>query len=380
MPERYIWTEPVLCHYNFDLSKKWFIYFSVTDTISEKTKKVQFRGLINRFKKKDERVLNGNALKSYWKLELKSGWVPFANKDNPIVRPTINEAFSHILEVKASSCSKRTMDSYRHTIGVFTDWLRSTRLEKMKVEQFDAGYARQYMDYLTFKKQYHGRTWNDKLVIMSTFCNCMIDREWIAKNPFRKFKKQPKNIGRNIAFNDHEKRLLKDYFYNHDKPMYYFTQFVHYCFIRRSELTRLKVENIDWKNMTIIIPASASKNKKQESVVIPESFVGILKEMNLESLPSDWYIFGRRMHPGPLQYVNYNHISSRHNFISKKLGIDCSKGLYSWKHAGVCALYYAIKDIYAIMRQCRHSDISTTQIYLKSLGLLDNSAVRSAVW
>jgi integrase len=380
MPERYIWTEPVLRHYNYDLSKKWFVYFSVTDTFSNQTAKLQYRGFINRSKRKDERILQGNALRSYWKLELKSGWIPFDHKDKAIVRPTIAEAFSHILEVKASSCSKRTMESYRHTIGVFFTWLKSVRLDKLKIEFFNATYARQYMDYLTFTKKYHGRTWNDKLVIMSTFCNCMMDREWIIKNPFRKFKKQPKTIGRNIAFTDREKEILRDYLYANDRPIYYFTQFVHYCFIRRSELTRLKVENIDWKNMTIIIPSTASKNKKQESVVIPESFIEILKEMGIEGLPSDWYIFGRKMQPGPLQYVNYNHISSRHNLISQKLGIDSNKGLYSWKHSGVCSLYHAIKDIYAIMRQCRHSDISTTQIYLKSLGLLDNSAVRSAVW
>jgi integrase len=79
--------------------------------------------------------------------------------------------------------------------------------------------------------------------------------------------------------------------------------------------------------------------------------------------------------------VNYNHISTRHNRHLCDLGISDQKGLYSWKHSGACALYKVLNgDVYSLMRQLRHHDLNVTQIYLKSLGLLDNAAVRSAVW
>jgi len=248
------------------------------------------------------------------------------------------------------------------------------------VDRFQANHARAFFDYLALTKGYAGRTYNDKITVLSTFANEMIDREWVTKNPFRKIKKVPIGIGRNIAFSDTEKEKLKAYLQENDRQMYYFTQFVHYCFIRRSELTRLKIHNIDWQNKTIIIPSNASKNKKQESVVIPDSFWPVLEEMDLKSKPKDWFIFGRHLQPCPTQYKNYNHISTRHNEQAKEIGIEADKGLYSWKHSGVCALYAATKDIYAIMRQCRHSDIKTTQIYLKSLGLIDNNVVRAANW
>jgi integrase len=185
-----------------------------------------------------------------------------------------------------------------------------------------------------------------------------------------------------ISFSsDTERELIKRHLSQNDRQLYYFTQFIYYCFIRRSELTRLRIENIDWGNRTIVIPSHVSKNKKQESVVIPDSFFPILEQINLKSLPADYYIFGRKLQPGRQQYVNYNHISTRHNIISKSLGIDDAKGLYSWKHSGVCSLYYALSgDIYSLMRQLRHSDLKITQIYLKSLGLIDNAAVRSAKW
>lgn len=37
-------------------------------------------------------------------------------------------------------------------------------------------------------------------------------------------------------------------------------------------------------------------------------------------------------------------------------------------------------DMYSLMRQLRHTELTTTQIYLKSLGLVDNSAIRNAAW
>lgn len=380
MSERFSWTEPTLCTYNNDLSKPWFVYFDYTDQLSGTTIRKQFRGPINSKKSIEERTHFGNTLKDYWKRQLKAGWNPFG--DNlPILQPTIAEALETILALKQNNCSKRTMEAYRYSVRLLIDWLTKNRLNNIRVHQFEPHFARTYMDHLAINKGYSGRTWNDKLVNMATFFNCMVDRDWISKNPFAKIKKVPVGIGRNVAFTESEREALRAHLLAHDRPMYFFTQFVYYCFIRRSELTRLKVGNIDWQNMTIVIPSDASKNKKQESVVIPGPFVDILKSMGLDGLPQDWYIFGRMMKPGPVQYVNYNHISQRHNEISKAIGISPEKGLYSWKHSGVCSLYPKLNgDIYALMRQLRHSELTTTQIYLKSLGLVDNTAIRNAEW
>ena len=382
MSERFYYTEPALCTHGFNLSKPWFIYFDFKDRLTGHVIRRQFRGPINRYKTKDERLLYAGALKEYWKKQLKAGYNPFeVDGDLPITKPLITEALDMVLELKQTSCGTRTMQTYRYVTKLLKEWLAANRLHGIFINQFEMQYARTYMDYLAIKKGYSGRTYNDHLTVLSTFFNCMIDREWIEKNPFRKVKKMPVEVGRNIAFTDTEKELLKNYLIDHDRKLYYFTQFIYYGFIRRSELTRLKVDNIDWNNMSIVIPSNASKNKKQESVVIPDSFIDILKEMNLQSLPGSWFIFGRRLTPGPEQYINYNHISTRHNTIAKNLGIDTEKGLYSWKHSGACAAYQVLNgDMYSLMRQLRHSELNTTQIYLKSLGLVDNAAIRNAVW
>lgn len=83
---------------------------------------------------------------------------------------------------------------------------------------------------------------------------------------------------------------------------------------------------------------------------------------------------------GPFEVTSEKDFEAVWSKTINKLGIDTQKGLYSWKHSGVCYYYYLTnKDIYAVMRQLRHRDLSTTMIYLKSMGLIQNDAFRNAM-
>lgn len=160
--------------------------------------------------------------------------------------------------------------------------------------------------------------------------------------------------------------------------MYYFSQIMYYTFIRRTELARVRIGDIDLVNKTIII--REAKNDVQESVVIPVGLEPILKEMNIEHYPEHFFLFGRHLYPSENIYVNVDHISARHNKFCRQLNFDKKKTLYSWKATGVCTAYYATgKDVYSIMRQCRHRDLTTTMIYLRSLGLIQNDSFRTSM-
>ena len=74
--ERFSWTEPMLCHYNHDLKRSWFVHFNYTDHLTGVTKRIQFRGYINKIKNKEERLKQGNALRLYWKKRLQDASNP----------------------------------------------------------------------------------------------------------------------------------------------------------------------------------------------------------------------------------------------------------------------------------------------------------------
>jgi integrase len=184
--------------------------------------------------------------------------------------------------------------------------------------------------------------------------------------------------GRNTAFTDDEKESLRKLIYKKDRWIFYFSQIMYYTFIRRTEMVNVKIGDIDQVNKTIIV--RVAKNNIQESVVIPVGLEPILKEMRIEHYPEHFYLFGRHLYPSEVPYSNVNHISTRHNKFCRQLEMDEKKGLYSWKHSGVVAAYYATgKDVYSLMRQLRHRSLETTMIYLKSLGLIQNDVFRIAM-
>lgn len=369
-------AEPKSC----DMSKDWYVWFRFFDSHSRTWKQLRYKKGINEIKNYKERLREANALRQAILEELRGGWNPL-QPDQPttIKIYSLASGIDFILKLKAATLRTKTKYAYRYIMANFKEWLDTMGMLEDGIKFFTPAMAQEYMDWLLMKKQYSGRTYNDHLIVLRTFFNCFVDRDWIQKNPFRAVKKKTQTVGRNLAYTDQERILLSNHLQMNDRRLWYFTQIMFHCFIRRTELTTIRVKHIDLVNHTIIIPGDTAKNNTQESVVIPRDLVQVLMEMQLHRHHPEDFVFGRKLETCGERYKNPNWISSRHNDIVKALGIDPEKGLYSWKHSGVCAYYYATgKDIYSVMRQLRHREMNTTMIYLKSLGLIQNEAFRTA--
>jgi integrase len=365
------------------MGKDWIVWFRIYDSSTKKWVQKSYKKGINNFKKYRERLASANSLRQDLLEALQEGWNPLQLSHDHQVKDlqitSLKEAFDFILKLKGS-LRKKTRGTYKHITDTLKTWLDENKRSDFTLDHFTPQIAQQYMDYLLLKKKYAGRTFNDHLTILSTFFNVMIQRKWCMENPFKSIPRMKQTIGRNLAFTDHEKEKLRKALYKEDRLMYYFSQFVYYCFIRRTELVRIRVGDIDLQNKTIVIRGEDAKNDMQESVVIPVGLEPILKEMGIHHYPDDHFVFGRHLFPSDIPYSHVDHISGRHNKFVKRLGMDPQKGLYSWKHSGVCTAYYATgKDVYSLMRQLRHKELSTTMIYLKSLGLIQNDQFRNAM-
>lgn len=381
MPEQYInFTEPCLCHYDYDMTEAWFIYFDITNELTGVTLRKQFRGGINYYKKKVDRLREGNALCEMWKNKLEMGrYNPFkvGRLATPIAIPgDITKALDTIIELKKATLKKKSIRNYTDIRNMFVTWLIDNSLHKIKLYQFTDQFAQAYLDYLLLDRNYSGKSHNNQLGILKSFFNVMKQsgRKWITVNPFEEFKELPADVGNNLAYSVEEARELLQYFRGADKRMYYIVHFTLHAFIRKTELCEIKVGDIDWTNRTIRLRAGETKNRKQESVTIPDQLLEIIREMGLDLAPPNFYIFGRSLQTCEHRCPRPDDISDRHLQLKKKAGLwkDDGKAYYSWKHTGVVAYWNKLKDPYALMRQCRHSDLQTTMIYLKSLGLMPN--------
>lgn len=373
-----IHSVPKVCHFNYDMKKQWYVHFRMNNPNTGERKQFRFSFGINYIKNKQERIYEANALVKALKEKLADGWCPFPIDE--VEYETIYSALQGITAIKWESLRPRTKHSYKVVLDIFYEWIKRKGFDELKPSEFTSNEAMLYMDYLSTEKKLTGRTWNNRLSSMKIFFNYLVDRDLIAKNPFRKIKKQQESRStRNYAFSDREESIVKDYLLNNEKALYNYIHFIYYCFLRPYELSHLKIGDIDLISWTITVRGECSKNKKTESVVIPNSMVPIIKSMNLERYDKDWYIFSYGILPGPERNKSYDKITPKHKKILSKLSINPNCTLYSWKATGVIKCYRATNnDIYSVMRQCRHHDISMTQIYMKSLGFLENNSVRNA--
>lgn len=373
-------TSPVLHHSDFDLSKKWFVSFTYTSSEGA-SKRFQFRGDINKFSSKKDRIIEANSLISALKDMLEDGWNPISGEkeqEEDRFRGNLIETLNFLNSIRRTSLKPESVRTFEDVSKSFTRYLIKSGLKDIYPSDFTNTMAVKYLDTLLLRKV-GPSTYNKHKNFMNTYFNLMIDRKLVKKdkNPFAGIKELRKDIGRNIAFTDDERQKLSQLMKEKNPKLYLFVQFMFYCALRRTEILGLRVEDINLQERFILVSYGTGKNRKQDSVSIPPEFLNDLTAMELHKYPSWHYVFSssKGMPIGPDKRKKADSITDWHREYLRMLKIPKTKTIYSWKHTGVVALYNEIKDVYAIMRHCRHSDLEQTMTYLKSLGLQRNTAV-----
>lgn len=371
-------TIPKLCTSNGDISKAWYVYFYFTDPLTGQKKQFRYKFGINQLKTRREREREAGGIITALHLKLKDGWNPITDKTEKeeYQDMTTFQALDDILSIKKAFITPRSYKTYYDQINLFRKWMQIRKLDKLFVQNFTNFYARQYFDWLLRDKGYCGKTHNGHLNTLRTFFNALVDRQIISNSPIAGIKKIPEDQGKNTTYSTDEEKTITDYLLKKDIRFYYATRFVKYCFFRRSELAKLQVKHIKWENKTIIVPSESAKSRIQDSVTISKSLEKIIEKMGILELDPNMYVFGKNFVPSPIKLNRVDDFSDRQRKINQELNVKQECTFYSWKHTGVVELYNIVKDPYIVMRQCRHSDIKMTMIYLRSLGCGVNEQVR----
>jgi integrase len=376
MKKKNTFTIPKLCNRGNDLSKSWYVYFTFTNQYGI-AKQFRFKLELNTYKTKRERDREAGSMITVLHSRLLDGWNPILDKIEKTQEDiTISQAFDNLLSIKKSFITPRSYKTYFDQLSLFKKWLIIAKFDKLFVQNFTHVQARQYFDWLLQVKGYGGKTHNGHLGVISTFFNGLVERQTIQKNPTKGIRKVPQDTGKNTTYSSTEERKLEKYMIENEKNFYFVTRFIRYCFFRRSELAKLQVKHIRWENKTIIVPSESSKSRIQDSVTISKTLEKIILEMNILELEPNMYIFGKHFKPSLEKLKRVDDFSDNQRKINKKLKVKDECTFYSWKHTGAVELYNITKDPYVVMRQCRHSDIKMTMIYLRSLGCGVNEQVR----
>ncbi|EWH08542.1 ISSod25 integrase [Catenovulum agarivorans DS-2] len=142
------------------------------------------------------------------------------------------------------------------------------------------------------------------------------------------------------------------------------------CGLRLSELTQVKVRNIDGQRKTILI--ERGKGGKSRYVVVPESALQQLRVYWRIYHPSTWLFYSLRDFTTPIGKTTFSKALRK---VAKQLGMEDRVSAHKLRHAYATHQLEAGMPLHQLQHRLGHSDIRTTQCYLHWLPELGHGGV-----
>lgn len=343
-----------------DLSKRWFVAFSYLHPETLKYK--LFKSWIStRLLTRRSRILRAHSLIDDINNRLLNGYNPFENENPGFTR--LIDALDKILSFKSTYARYRTVLTYKSYVNNFKKWVHQAGYDNVMIEAFNYQKAIEFAEYLKIIRKVKNRTFNNYIEHFRTLFNDLIKKEYIIRNPFSKIEFLPDCERSVFAYTKEELELLKNYMPLNNPRIWLACQFVFYCALRPAELVRLKIKYIDLINHKIYIPAEISKTKRQDVINIPDPFMDDLKNVFGSIKNHEFFIFSKRLIPGSFP-IAPTRLAEEFRKEAEKIGL--TRKLYELKHTGAGLVIEAGANIRDLQLHLRHTNINTTEIYLKA--------------
>jgi site-specific recombinase XerD len=318
---------------------------------------------------------------------LQSGWSPHEETDLNDEQKDFDQNIINCIDkflkfINNSKLRENTKRKYKNELRVFKTWLLKSGLDGLRIGQIKKQTIFEFVEYVKKRPEVKsGKTVNHYLNDIRRFFNHFIDNydDYLERNPAAKITRDMVEEKGNTAFTDEEFNAIREYLLNDDEEkdpyLWFFCSVVYYTGLRNeAEALELRCGDFDLVHNRFFVDAEVAKNKVRQPVPIYPEFAELLKTLNLEQYPGDWYLFGRRDQPGPKR-VGTDNFARRFRPVKKHFGLGREFGIYCFKATRACHLYddgAAIRDIQLLFR---HATPYITMAYLKSLGRVERERV-----
>lgn len=272
----------------------------------------------------------------------------------------------------ANGQAVRTVEGKELKLNEFARWSMTLKHPVTKVTQIDKHILESYRRYLHNYRKRNGEpldiaTIRNKLTTIKVFCEQMYYHEIIKNNPGQKFKlpKLPKRLPTGYLKLS-EFNLLLDQTTLHgltglrDRAILstYFA-----CALRRMELGRLKIDDVDIESELVTV--YQGKGKRDKRLPIAKSTCQLIKyylehiRPTLAKIESKDYLFiandGRPYNESKLSYLV--------TIYMKRAGLNKKGSCSVLRHSTATLMHENGADIRHVQAMLGHAHISTTQIY-----------------
>jgi len=343
----------------------WLIVYYVKEP--SKLKMKRFRHRVKKMSNKTLRMRYAKKMCSAINNKLEKGWSPFFEGDYAQQYKTLDSVINTFLEQaerkhRDNLLRKESLRAYKSYFNNLKQFIDEKGLKNILAVEFDKTFVIDFLDYIYFDRKRSARTHNNYLNFLNQFGIFLNERKIIPANPAngipkRKVGKKKREIIPGTIKNEIFKFLAVN-------NITYLTLCltVYFCFIRRTEISKLQVKHVNLIKDTIFIPSYISKNKKDGIVTIPNKLKKLFIK-HLEGSENDMFLFsGSQFKPG-YENLKPRKISGEWAKMRNALKFKNEYQFYSLKDSGITQLFLLNVPLIKIRDQARHYDIKITETY-----------------
>lgn len=341
--------------------KKHYVDFYAVDPATGEFRRKKYH-LDSLKTKREERQVAAELIAELTR-KLKSGWNPFAESGSTRSATRLEEIFEKYLLNAENDCRRKTIHAYRSRVNVMKEFMATLAKPPVYAYQFTREFVIDYLDWLYYDREVNPRTRNNYMHWCYGFAEFMVSRRYLEKNPVDGIAKSKEPPKQRKALSPDMLRELQQYLMEENRHFLLACMMEYYCFIRPTELSYLRVRDINLKEQTIFISGEYSKNKRDGKVALPDTVGRMLLELGTFGRSGDCFLFAKGFIPGK-ERAGADQFNKYWTKVRKVLRWSPDYKFYSLKDSGIRDLANS-EGIVVARDQARHTDISTTNKYLQ---------------
>lgn len=350
------------------IGKTTFVSYYVLSLDGKSTQRIRTK--INHVKDPIKRKRFGQKLVDKTLEKLEQGWSPLQNEDDLStlkIFPALNlYQTTKERQYEMGEIRKDTYRSIKSSVKIFKDWLTARKLNNIYLASFSKKDASAFMNYVFIKRKVAAKTYNNYLVNTSTIFNWFISESIIKENPFKLIKaKQLKNKSQKVPLSIEERRKLKDYLLDTNPNYYLACLLLYHTGLRRTELTKIKISDIDFRNKVIYIDNSVAKMNRNRYATIPTEVMKYLSQLKINTFPSRNYLIGKNWIPSDTP-IAPKKLSDEFAKCRRKLNFHPKTTFYSLRKTGGISRAEQGMSIQAIKDFFGHTSLSSAVTYFEN--------------
>lgn len=286
---------------------------------------------------------------------------------NALSQTNIVEAIRFSVDIICQSPKRETRKSFRMIEKMLISFIEKKKWQDISVGAFDAKCARAFMDDAV-RRGISNTTFNNYRCFATIVFNRLIRRDYIKANPFHRIEKMEREEKQRRPFTAEERAAVLAEIYLRDYWLFVLVLLHFLCLIRRTECFRLRFSNFNLKEGFIFLPKTATKNKKQAVVTIPDTLRDFLRDERFARHPGNFLVFGKGGEPHASISAGDNTFKERHRRLllrlrkEKKIEDITGLSLYSWKDTGMTEFAKILRPV-ELRDHARHASIDMSLAY-----------------